>query len=167
MKDLTKRAFAVTSSIILAGGAAVAPIQMIVEQADALEAPQETLASEIQVGEQDSANRSVVGEFSYTQDATTENAALTNVFQKAVAGVCLTLPAHSANSCATGIEISVNGAAMLDPATFEKMIEEGSVEELLACACSSNVAGGGAIGNAKVSGTSLAALAEKAGVVLP
>lgn len=104
----------------------------------------------------------VAGDFSYQQDALTSRSDLANVFLRAASSVCASLPVYSAQ--ALGLTVSIGGDADQTFYTTVRDLAEtqGTETHVMACACSSNVEGGGAIANAHVEGISLASLYHKA-----
>ncbi|MCI8425294.1 MAG: hypothetical protein HFJ72_06510 [Adlercreutzia sp.] len=105
--------------------------------------------------------RAVEGSFSFTQNAVTENATITSVFSKAAAALCQAMPDYAVQQLAASPAIQVeNGQSGHTYAgtVADMSSEEGSQSFVMACSCASNVAGGGAMANADVSGVSLASI---------
>lgn len=116
-----------------------------IAEAQAVDAGQKTL-------------QAVEGEFSFTQGKITSMSA----FNKAAAAVCASLPNYIVECTCWNIALQ-SGDTQLT-ATVADMMADGEMEtHLMGCACASNVAGGGAIGNAEVSGVSLASIAAMMG----
>lgn len=106
----------------------------------------------------------VQGTFSYDQNAVTPSATIANVFMKAVSSLCTSMPNYGV--AMLGQSITVRGYGTSFEATVPELQEsEGAVANLMACSCSSNLAGGGAVANAKVSGVSFESLARMAGAL--
>lgn len=94
----------------------------------------------------------VQGEFAFTQDAVTSNEAIASTFCTAVASMCST-----ASSFVGGEDWSVlvNGEEVT---ASELDSDESSTTTVMGCACSANVAGGGAVANAEATGVAVADL---------
>ena len=105
------------------------------------------------------------GEFAYDQTAITPNSIIKDVFQRATAALC---NATDDFAVSNPLEWKITVSGDVDTAfeaTVSEMAADAETRELImACACSSNVAGGGAIANAEVSGVTLESLAAMAGV---
>lgn len=105
----------------------------------------------------------VEGSFAFDQNTVSSNSYIADVFNKAASSLCASMPDYNVKQA--GQIITVDG--MVDrsfEATVDDMTaDEGAVALILACACSSNLAGGGAIANAEVSGVSLESIAQMAG----
>ena len=104
----------------------------------------------------------VEGVFSYDQGIVTSTQAIAEVFNKAAASLCTSLPQYEAD--AQGRVLCVKSPGVSLSATVENMAEDGAESYVIGCACASNGPGGGAIMNAEVSGVSLEAIA---GMVRP
>lgn len=120
-------------------------------------------AAENDVAAQDETAPVVQGTFSYDQGATSSNQTISDMFRKAAAVLCTAMPQYGIDAVNA---ITVTGP---DGASFAATVDEMATDEdatayTIACACASNVAGGGAIINADVVGVSLASLAAMAGV---
>lgn len=101
--------------------------------------------------------RNVQGAFSYDQAVVSSNDYLSSVFAKAASSLCASLPEYHANLAGA---IAVSAGDLSISATVDEMTEEeGTQSYTMACACASNLAGGGAVANADVSGVSLETLA--------
>lgn len=151
MKTTVKNACAIlgTAMLTTAGIAGAVP-------AFADEAPAGVEAQAAQAGAVKS--QAVEGEFAFTQDAVTGM----GVFAKAAAAVCASIPDYAVECSCMQIAILSGDAQLI--ATVAEMMADGEAEtHIMGCACSSNVAGGGAIGNAEVSGVSLASIASMMG----
>lgn len=104
----------------------------------------------------------VQGLFSFNQDARSSTSSIVNTFNKAATVLCASLPDYGMRDAGGVVEVS-NGAGSGFSATVEEMAkEEGSQSFVMACACASNIAGGGAIANAEVEGVSLESVAALA-----
>ncbi len=143
------------TSLLLAGLGMTAPLVAPDQQAFAQE---EAVASEVQTV---ATEKAVEGTFTYSQTETTANDAISSVFTKAAATLCQTLPTYCA---ACGGMIQVTGLGGSFDATVSDMAgDDEQASSIMACSCSSNVAGGGAVANAGVSGVGIAQVASLAG----
>lgn len=59
----------------------------------------------------------------------------------------------------------ITGGSTIEATVEDLASEDGAASYTVGCACSSNVAGGGAIVNADVSGVSLASVAQRVGAL--
>lgn len=164
-----KAAGAIFGTVTLMGGVVAAPV-LVADDAFAVESAvgiaAEVTASEQSAVEADPGVRSasaVEGEFSFTQGVVTSSGTISSVFCKAASVVCASLPQYGIECARMAIDIA-SGDVLLS-ATVEEMSEEDAVSHLMGCSCASNVAGGGAIANAEVSGASVAAIAALAGAL--
>lgn len=103
------------------------------------------------------------GAFSFDQGALTSNEAIRNVFCKAAAAVCASLPDYGAASAAQPVHVGGDVASSFEATVGDMAGSEGSQARIMACSCASNLAGGGAVANAEVSGVPLAVIAAMAG----
>lgn len=106
--------------------------------------------------------RPVEGTFSYDQGVVTSNAEISSVFARAAATLCQAVEIESMVSVAGPLTIAVNGAPVAEATVADLSDDEGTDSYVIGCACASNVAGGGAVANAEVSGVTLASLAAMA-----
>lgn len=108
----------------------------------------------------------VRGELTYTQDAITSNSDISRVFVKAATSLCASLPEYAVSQAASirDIAVSTPEGTVVYGNVQEAAGEAEEVAKILGCSCASNVAGGGAVANAEVSGVSLETLAAAAGV---
>lgn len=105
----------------------------------------------------------VQGEFSYDQATVTPNEVIANVFQKAAATLCQTMPEHGVSMAKEGMGvIEVSGANGSFSATVDELADGEDFGAIVGCACATNAPGGGAIANAEVQGVALAAIAALA-----
>ncbi|WP_139651320.1 hypothetical protein [Raoultibacter phocaeensis] len=105
----------------------------------------------------------VQGTFGFDQATVSSNAGITQVFAKASAMLCNGLPNYGMMTMAQSIMVSGDVDTAF-AATVSEMAEKTEAKSLLmACACASNIPGGGAIVNAEVSGVTLESLAAMAG----
>lgn len=104
----------------------------------------------------------VQGDFAFTQEALTPNLQMTNVFSKAAATLCVALPTYGIAECEQALTIAVDNQQKV-VATVDELADDESFESsILACACSTNGPGGGAMAQAEVSGVSLATIFAQA-----
>lgn len=101
----------------------------------------------------------VAGEFAYTQDALSATAEISGVFSKAAAVLCAKMPEYTADCLQANIKL-VGPQATMDVALEDVEGDEHAPVMRIGCACSSNVAGGGAIMNADISGVPLSVLSD-------
>lgn len=86
-----------------------------------------------------------------------------SVFNKAASAVCASLPEYGIEAARHAIQVNCQESGTSFEATVSEMSEEeGAVTFLMGCSCSSNVAGGGAIMNAEVTGIAFYAVADAA-----
>ena len=102
----------------------------------------------------------VEGTFSYSQDIATSNSDIANVFNKAASSHCASLPEYVVTSVKSIIQVT--GGTSFEASVSDMQADEAAESVLIACACASNLAGGGAVANAKVSGVTLASIAAMA-----
>ncbi|WP_080798340.1 molybdopterin-binding protein [Arabiibacter massiliensis] len=104
----------------------------------------------------------VVGNFSFDQGVLSSNEEISNVFCKAAATLCSSLPGYGIERMQSSIDVSGDVGNAFSATVDEMKGEKGAASHVMACACASNVAGGGAIANAEVEGVSLESIAEMA-----
>lgn len=105
--------------------------------------------------------KAVEGVFSFTQDTVTPNQDISGVFSKAAATLCAALPAYSVEAVSNSIQVTSPSGAF-EATVADMAASEDAVSYQMACACASNVPGGGAIANAEVNGVSLETFAKMA-----
>ncbi len=144
------------SSVLLvgAGAAVAAPAVTAVTGDDAVAyaAPVEKAAAPAKAGVAD-----VKGDFGYTQLAVTSTTDITGVFSKAAAVLCTGLPDYAVEGVAGALTIT--GGTQMQATVADMQADDAAASVLMACACASNTAGGGAVANADVSGVTLATVA--------
>lgn len=112
---------------------------------------------------QTSSVSSVQGTFSFDQNALTSNEAMANVFQKAAATLCQTMPEYGVAVAGEGLgAIEVSGPDGSFSATVDELADGEDFGAIVGCACATNAPGGGAIANAEVQGVALATIAAVA-----
>lgn len=165
-ESVAKPMGAAVSGLMLASGLAVAAAPMTGGfQADAVESPDAqaaTAAAESAATARTDTgaktDAAVAGAFSYSQSATTATADISGVFAKAAATLCQNLPTYGCQACTT---MKLSGPSASMAATVNDLqAAEGAQSFQMACSCASNVAGGGAIANADVSGAAIATIAQ-------
>lgn len=102
----------------------------------------------------------VQGSFDFTQDTVSETSEISGVFSKAVASLCAGMPEYGIS--AVKGPLTITGGVTLEATVEEMQADDAAEAVLMACACASNVAGGGATVNASASGVSLATVASLA-----
>lgn len=105
----------------------------------------------------------VRGEFSFTQDAVTPSASIATTFVRAVSSMCASMPEYLVAQIDPAIAVQRSDGSHFQATVSEMEGEEGAEAFLMACSCASNVAGGGAVANAEVSGVSFETVARLAG----
>lgn len=151
MNDTTKRTCAIASTAALvATGLAGAATAVI-------DAPTPAFGYEVntEVGSASAVDtveaRAVQGEFTYTQNQLSDM----SVFKKAAATLCADLPKYALETSSSSIELIIRGTNEIVASIGDVAEAEGSIQTVMGCACSSNIAGGGAIGNAEVEGVAI------------
>lgn len=163
-KTVSMKVAGVASAAMLLAGSGAA---LAVLPAEAATAP-DTPAAAVAVDETAAPSarvsiNAVEGQFAFTQDALTSNSEVSNVFAKAAAVLCASLPQYAVVPLAdTGIVVTGPDGAVLG--TVEDLAADSDGNVVIGCACASNAAGGGAIANVGVSGTTLASLVAAAAV---
>ena len=99
----------------------------------------------------------VQGDFGYTQMAVTSTTDIAGVFSKAAAVLCTGLPDYAVATA--GQALTINGNTSMQATVADMQADEAAASVLMACACATNTAGGGAVANADVSGVTLATVA--------
>ena len=146
---------ALLGAVMLAGSglAAAAPLAASAQTADAPVAASEACETARQCAL--TTAKSVVGSFAFSQAAETPASDISDVFRKAASALCASLPVYGETAAAEGIALFSNGASVGAFLTGDNAEAESM---LMACSCSTNAAGGGAIVNATASGTSVKTL---------
>ena len=164
MSTKTKAVGAVVVSMALAGSATAVALPAIMGP-DTETTPTNAEATTTQAAYSDVVNvANVQGEFNFSQDATTANADIANMFNKAAAAVCASMPDYDVAAIDKAIHVGGNVANEV-VGTVDDLAEAGeTVTYVLACACASNMPGGGAIANAEVEGVALESVVQTAGV---
>lgn len=164
MNTTAKTIGAVVGSVALLGSAAVAVLPVVMETGSsapeaATEITQNTSGYSDLVKVSD-----VQGEFAFDQNKVTPNADIAGVFNKAASALCASLPNY--NVATADKTIHVGGDVSNEfTATIDEMADsKGSQSYIMACACASNMPGGGAIANAEVEGVALDTVVTLAGV---
>lgn len=104
----------------------------------------------------------VKGEFAYAQDKVTDTSTLANVFSRAAATLCQTLPEYVAPDGDFEVTSNNMSSSYLEwiKSAGKKSAEAST--QLLACVCASNLPGGGAAANVEVSGVTVESIAQEA-----
>lgn len=147
---LDKTGAVLSAAVVVLGGAVTAGVCTSLDSAPALASEGTAVASDAQEGHDP---MPVSGQFFYSQDTCTDNGYFTQAFTRAVASLCqATAQYHVADLGA--IRVSMAGEQLA--ATVDEIADEsGAASMVTACACASNGPGGGAMGNAEVSGASI------------
>lgn len=102
---------------------------------------------------------SVQGSFAYDQNALTATSVVRDVFMKATQAMCSTAP-FLADAMAGNIAVSVvnDGAGSYYLSVDDVAASDAATDQIVGCACSSNLAGGGAVANVEVRGIPISEL---------
>ena len=103
----------------------------------------------------------VAGVFAFDQSAVTDNRDIASVFRSAAATLCTSLPKYAVEGM--GSDTLVSGPADTYGIVVGDSAQSDGDTVMIGCVCASNVAGGGAAANARVTGVSLQSLATRAG----
>lgn len=106
----------------------------------------------------------VEGTFSYNQDVLTSNKVITDVFCKAATSLCSSLPDYGISDKQAPIDVTGTVGNAFSATVDDMADAEGTTSHVMACACASNLPGGGAIANAEVEGVSLESIMNRANV---
>lgn len=104
----------------------------------------------------------VEGVFTFDQAVLSSTSDISNVFSKAAAVLCASMPEYGEPRGEEPINVGGDVDQAYSATLFELADEEGVDAYDMACSCASNVPGGGAIANAEVEGVALASIADKA-----
>lgn len=165
MTSKTKTMGAVAGSMLLLGSSALgfAATQAQPAVADVVTPEVEAASVEAQAGSDVAQVSVVAGQFSYDQAAVSATSDISNVFVKAAASLCASLPNYEVPAIEQAIRVSVAGGPVIEATVSDMANAEGAQSYTMACACASNLPGGGAIGNAEVEGVSLESIAAMMG----
>lgn len=105
----------------------------------------------------------VVGTFSYDQNVITPTSTIASAFQKGAATLCASLPSYGTMNSAPSVKVEGTVSNSFEATVDEMASDENAQSYVIGCACASNLAGGGAIANAEVSGVTIESVAEMAG----
>lgn len=153
MSNTAKKVGALVGCAMLASGAMAAPAVAAEPGTLCGEAAIQDVLQETAVVNGLTAVSNVAGTFSYTQDSLSSNGYISNVFSKAAATLCSSLPDYAIRNVEENLVIrGADGAAWTVP---EQTLENESAAKIIGCSCASNAPGGGATVQAEVSGISL------------
>ena len=156
MSKTVSKAVAVTSSVLLLGAGSLAAAPILANAAPDMAAASSNISTDSPNSKDQT--RGINGSFSYSQAVVSSNESIANVFSKAAASLCISLPAYAA-SMTPGVSVNFGPAGEHFSASIGEMADESDADTMLmGCACVGNTAGGGAIMNANVSGVSVASL---------
>lgn len=167
MNDTAKKVMAPAMSLLMVAGAGAAAVVPALGAQQAVAAPA-AAAVQAQAGAVAPTTQTfaqvmdVVGCFAYDQLATTPAIDISSVFAKAAAALCASAPEYGLTCACGALQVTAPGAS-LEATVPDLATEDEASSYTLKCACASNVAGGGAVANADVSGVSLAGVAKAAG----
>ncbi len=165
MTSKTKTMGAVAGSMLLLGSSVLGFAATQVQPAAADVVMPEVEAASVEArAAGDMAQASVVaGRFSYDQTAVSATSDISNVFVKAAASLCVSLSDYEVSAIEKAMRISMAGGPAIEATVSDIADAEGVQSYTMACACASNLPGGGAIGNAEVEGVSLESIAAVMG----
>lgn len=157
MKQQTiKTAGALLSAAALISGGAVS-VAVAAPAAPAQQDPQATV-EQTDIVSVNVEERTVEGTFGYSQDVVSSTEQISCIFCKAAATLCAGLPQYSAQLVNPSITVSADNGVSFEANVGDMAADEEVTSYVMACACATNVAGGGAVANAEVSGVSLASV---------
>ena len=163
MKEATTKIVAPAMSLLMVAGAGAGVAGAVVAPDTAQAVAVQREANQVASGQARACAVQIAGEFAFSQAAVTPNATISEVFAKAAATLCASMPAYSDACACQALLVSAPGA--FSEATVGQLSAGAeSSSYTLACACATNAPGGGAVANADVSGLSLAGLARAMGV---
>ncbi|MGV8083303.1 MAG: hypothetical protein AB2L09_06710 [Coriobacteriia bacterium] len=96
----------------------------------------------------------VQGLFTFSQDVTTPNDTIKNVFGIASSALC-SKPGSATSADIADQTVTVSNGESSYSASVGDLAKSNSQKKIMGCACSGNLAGGGAIANAEVTGVSV------------
>lgn len=159
--DIVKASGAVLGAAVLATSGVAAAIPAFAQESpDSAPVAQEAVLQ----GGVEKAPVKVEGTFGFSQDAVTSNKTFSEVFMRAVASACASMPEYEVQGN-LDLSVSVDGNQKIEATVGELAEEQGVAGALMACACASNIPGGGAVANAGASGVSLESVAQAVGAV--
>ena len=154
-KDTAKKWGAAMGTVVLASSA-LAGVGTAVAAEGAPDVPQ--AAAEAAEGAQGAGavkQAAVQGEFAYDQAVVTSTASITGMFNKAAATLCAAAPAYDQQCVAANCLHGTGNCTAFDAAVADLAGEDDAKSMIIGCACSTNVAGGGAIVNAEAEGVAI------------
>lgn len=154
----TKKMAGIAGTMLLVAGMGAGAAATAVQQAQAAPAVSAAAAHEGQTATAQGDAAAVAGTFSYGQNVVTGNATVKAVFSKAAAAMCVAMPQYT-QKCVDVTAMQVAGPAGSMAAAVGDLVSGDEQSSLMACACSTNGVGGGAIANADVSGITMHTLA--------
>lgn len=163
--NVLKTAGSITGAAVLMGSALMlTPVSALALNEDA-QAPQQEAAitadETTRTTSQTVTVSEVQGTFGFNQTVCSTVKDFTSVFNKAAATLCEGLPVYDAEAASGSIEVTNVAANTVLSTSVDELAQQDDVTNMIiGCACSSNVAGGGAIANADISGVALSALAS-------
>lgn len=158
MAKVANTAGALLGVAALVGGGVAGVMPAVAAEAPASASEAVEVASDLDAA---SLEVAVEGSFTYDQNAVTSSETIRSTFAKATASVCASMPTYAAECTCWSIALSSGDSELI--ATVSEMTGEYAGTHIMGCACSSNIAGGGAIANAEVSGVSIEAIASMLG----
>ena len=158
----TKVAGALASLTLLAGAGAAVAVPAVQGGADAAVRADIATGDDAAKGSLLTTVAQVEGAFSFDQGALSSNGSIADVFCKAAASLCASLPDYGVERAQPSIDVSGDGGTAFSATVDEMKDRKGAASHVMACACASNGAGGGASATAEVEGVSLQSIAEMA-----
>lgn len=165
MTSKTKTMGAVAGSMLLLGSSALGFAATHAEPAvaDTATLGAEVVSRDAQLMGDKALVPIVQGQFSYDQAVVSPTHDISSVFVKAAASLCASLPNYELPAIEQAIRVSAARGPVLEATVSDMKDADGAQSYTMACACASNLPGGGAIGNADVEGVSLESIAAMMG----
>lgn len=155
----TTKAGAVLGAALLVGTAGAAGVIAATDSVSPAFAQESTVSTSTQeTSSADSVKAS--GSFSFTQNCISSTSQIREVFSKAASALCASLPEYACAVCGSPLIVSGPQGPIFE-GTLDQASDEGETSLVIGCSCATNVAGGGAIVNAEVSGVDIATLVGK------
>lgn len=151
-----KKMAGIAGAMLLVAGVGAGAAATVTQPAQA--APAVSAASVHEGYTATQSNNAVKGSFSYSQNVVTSTTDIAGVFSKAATAMCVAMPQYT-EKCVSVTAMQVVGPVGSLMATVDDLAAGDEQSSLMACACSTNGVGGGAIANADVSGVTMQTLA--------
>ncbi|MEG0027622.1 MAG: hypothetical protein RR360_06965 [Raoultibacter sp.] len=158
----TKKIGAVIGTVALVGAGTAAATPALTDTVSPASTVA-TQASERQITTNKEIATHLQGSFNFNQDKVSSTTNIAEVFSKAAAALCDGLPNYGMTTKSNPIAVSGDINNSFEATVNEMKTDAEAGVMTMACACASNMPGGGAIVNAEVSGVSLESIAKTAG----